>query len=105
MAEASSLSRRNTARLCSTATSISGWPGTRGGQWRPPLQVCLHTGQIFSTRRAYPPARRAVKVDILQATYSARPRSLLREIHRLALHHATEARLQGVGRDQVHLPA
>src|ERR1700682_511746 len=63
MAEASSLSRRNTARLCSTATSMSGWPGPQRGQSRPPLQVCLHTGQIFSTRRAYPPARRAVKAD------------------------------------------
>src|SRR6184192_4072604 len=48
MAEASSLSRRNTLRPDGSATSMSGRPSPQRGQSRPPLQVRRHNGQIFN---------------------------------------------------------
>src|SRR5207245_7099233 len=60
IAEASSLSRRNTLRPEGSATSMSGCPSPQRGQSRPPLQVRRHIGQIFSIvrgcSRAPPPA-------------------------------------------------
>src|SRR4051812_4396557 len=45
------------------------------------------------------------QASTMSSAYSRQSRSLLGDIHRLALDHAAEARLQGVGCDQVHLPA